>query len=641
MTAENQYPFTTSNNTTSTNNHDVSKEQQIVYGTTPVIYQPCNKPQSHMCAQPTPNGQIVNQYSSDSMVTQHQLYQQQVPSTINVPSAYVQQAMLHANMYTQQAILYSNTNQQQELVSSYRPTVNTNVLCSSSMTNHAVSSTTISATTKRGRNDTSGVSESNVQERPQYYQTTRIFNARNTPKKRHRGINEQQKESLYPYRYEQNREEPFTYNTTEGRNVPDSTYDQQQQPSLAACRYATSRFPFSSFSIIFSHQAREKVVIDDLIKHASENFHFELKMAGHRRGRSENNKCRILVFVENSESFAFLYESGNGPTTLAGYEFTTKRPSIPPQLSLVIPAVSLQIDWENFVHELKEKYPGIADVIRLKNKAQQPVRAVKLEFLSTKLRNEILEANEIMVMHLKLNVVEFFTQANVLICSNCYGIGHFKKNCEQKNESTCKTCGEKYPNPKDHQCSGIPKCIHCEGPHISKDSKCKVVKDYRAALTLNLLAKLIPANNEYTNIQPTSNNIPVGGSIVGSSYSSILNGVPPYSNTNDILLKKLDNILVKVEEESNATRRSFEELKEEMKTRYEETKQQVEVLDNQIKAMEKKFEDLKVRVFTILENMCTSILDPQITQRSNWKSYWQEQLQLLVESRTSRSNSKP
>ncbi|CAF4534560.1 unnamed protein product, partial [Rotaria magnacalcarata] len=177
MAPENQYPITTSNNTICTNNHDISKEQQIVYGTAPVIYQPYNIPQSYICAQPTPNGQIVDQYSSDNMVTQHQLYQQQqVPSTINVPSAYVQQAMLHSNMYPQQAILHSNTNQQQELVSSYHPAVNNNALCSSSMTSDAVSSTPISATTKRGRNDTSGVSESNVQERPQYYQTTRIFN---------------------------------------------------------------------------------------------------------------------------------------------------------------------------------------------------------------------------------------------------------------------------------------------------------------------------------------------------------------------------------------------------------------------------------------------------------------------------------
>ncbi|CAF4231453.1 unnamed protein product [Rotaria magnacalcarata] len=46
--------------------------------------------------------------------------------------------------------------------------------------------------------------------------------------------------------------------------------------------------------------------------------------------------------------------------------------------------VSLQIEWDDFVHKLKGKYPGIADIIRLKNKAQQPVRAVKLEFLSAK-----------------------------------------------------------------------------------------------------------------------------------------------------------------------------------------------------------------------------------------------------------------
>ncbi|CAF3873161.1 unnamed protein product [Rotaria sp. Silwood1] len=626
MADENQCRITTSNNTTCTTNHEISKEQQIAYGSAPVIYQPYSLPQSYVCVQPTPNSQIVNHYSPNNMVTQHQLYQQQVPSTINVSSAYVQQAMLHSNM-----------NPQQALVSSYHPPVNTNVLFASSMTNPTVSSTPMSATTKRGRNDISGVSDSNAQERPQYYQTTRIFNARNTPNKRHCGINQQQKENSYPYRYEQNHQEQLNYNIMEGRNIAESTYD-QQQPSMAACRYATSRFPFSPFSVIFLHQVREKVVIDDLMKHAKENFHFELKTIAYRRGRSENNECRILVFVENSESFSFLYERGNWPTTLAGHEFTTKRPSIPPQLSLVLPAVSLQIDWEDFVHELKEKYPGIVDIIRLKNKAQQPVRAVKLEFLSTSLRKEILEANEITVMHLKLKVVEFFTQANVLICSNCYGIGHFRKNCTQKNESTCKTCGEKCSNLNDHQCSGIPKCIHCAGPHISNDSKCKVVKDYRAALTRNLLAKPISANSEYTNLQPTTNNIPIGDSTFGDSYASIVKGMP--SNVNDVLLKKLDNILVKVEEESSATRRSLEELKEEMKNRYEETKQQVEVLDNKVKTMEKNFEDLTIRVYTILQNVCTAILDPQVAQRSSWKSYWQEQINLLEEFRSSRSKSK-
>ena len=77
-----------------------------------------------------------------------------------------------------------------------------------------------------------------------------------------------------------------------------------------------------------------------------------------------------------------------------------------------------------------------------------------------------------------------------------------------------------------------------------------------------------------------------------------------------------------------------------MKIRYEETKQQVELLDNQVKTMERKYEDLAVRVYEILENLCTSIMDPQMAQRPNWKSYWQEQAKVFEEIRTSRAKSK-
>ncbi|CAF2092313.1 unnamed protein product [Rotaria magnacalcarata] len=442
--------------------------------------------------------------------------------------------MLHSNMYPQQA-----------LVSSYHPGVNTNVMLSSSMTNPNISSTPISAITKRGRNDMSGASESNGQERPQYYQTTRISNARNTPNKRHCGFNQQQKESWQQSQYNQDREEQITYDITARRNIAESTYD-NQQPAMGACRYAIFRFLFSPFSIIFSQHAREKIVIDDLIKHESGNCHFELKTVAYRRDWFENNECRILIFVENSESFSFLYERNNWPKTLAGQQFTTKSPSTPPQLSLVIQAVSLKIEWENFVHELKEKYPDIADIIRLKNKAKQPVRAIKLEFLSAKVRNEILEANESSVMHLKLKVVEFFfTHAN-------------------KNESTCKTCGEKCANLKDHQCSGVLKCVHCGGLHISNNAKCKVVQGHRVALIRNLLSKLDSANTENSNAGLIhSGIIPSARTNHGESYANVVQTMS--SNANEVVLKKLDSVLTKVEEESNVTRQSLEEFKQEMR----------------------------------------------------------------------------
>jgi hypothetical protein len=116
----------------------------------------------------------------------------------------------------------------------------------------------------------------------------------------------------------------------------DSGDTNQPQPSAAACRFATSRFPFSPFTVIFMQEVREKNVIDDLINHARNNVNFELKTVAYQRGRAENNECRILIFVENSESFAFLYNHDNWPTTLAGNQFTTKSPSIPPQLALVL-----------------------------------------------------------------------------------------------------------------------------------------------------------------------------------------------------------------------------------------------------------------------------------------------------------------
>ncbi|CAF4422463.1 unnamed protein product [Rotaria sp. Silwood2] len=480
------------------------------------------------------------------------------------------------------------------------------------MINPTVSSTPISASTKRGRNDTSGVSESNTQVRPQYQQITRIVNSNNTQIKRLRGMNQ-----------------PIFQPT-----------DNIQQPTIAACRFATTRFPFSPFSVIFAQEAREKLVIDDLTKFIRENVNFELKMIAYRRGRSENNECRILIFVENSESFLCLYNQQNWPELLAGVKYTTKRPSIPPQLALVLPYVSLQVDWEEFVQELKDKYPDIAAIIRLKNKAKQPIRAVKLEFLSTKLREEILEAGEISAMHIKYKVVEFFAQANVLICSNCYGIGHFRKNCPQKNESTCKTCGEKCANLKDHLCSGVLKCVHCGGPHISNDAKCKVVQDYRTALTRNLLSKWDQANIENPNSgQMYSSTTPFATTTRGMSYTNVVKMTPENTNANEIVLKKLDSVLAKVEEESNATRHSIEEFKQEMRNRYDETKQQVEVLEEKVKKIEKNFDNFSVRIGEIIQNICSTLLDPQTSQGQHWKTYWQEQIKTLVEVRSSLSKS--
>ena len=72
-----------------------------------------------------------------------------------------------------------------------------------------------------------------------------------------------------------------------------------------------------------------------------------------------------------------------------------------------------------------------------------------------------------------------------------------------------------------------------------------------------------------------------------------------------------------------------------MRNRYEETKQQIDMLENKVKNMEKKFEDFSMRIFTTMQNMCTALLDPQGSKSTNWKSYWQEEIRTLSEFRSS------
>jgi DNA repair exonuclease SbcCD ATPase subunit len=77
------------------------------------------------------------------------------------------------------------------------------------------------------------------------------------------------------------------------------------------------------------------------------------------------------------------------------------------------------------------------------------------------------------------------------------------------------------------------------------------------------------------------------------------------------------SILAKVEEESVATRSALNELKEDLRNLYEETKQNVDMLEKKMKTMEKNFKDLSKWVFTIMQNICTSLVDSQDSQGVN------------------------
>ncbi|CAF5188460.1 unnamed protein product, partial [Rotaria magnacalcarata] len=223
-------------------NNDTLKEQQLVYYTATANSQPMNTSQPYVYVHQLPNNQSVNHLSLTRLIMHHETNQQQQQQPLFLSN--------NATSNIHPSMLHSSTYQQHTALATCHPSFNMTELPPPLMTNTAISSTPISTSIKRGHNDTSGISESNTQIRPQHPQISNMQAntsiAGSTPIKRLRGMNQ-----------------PITLVT-----------DISQQTTAAACRFATTRFPFSPFTVIFSQDVREKSVIDDLTKHASETLNF-------------------------------------------------------------------------------------------------------------------------------------------------------------------------------------------------------------------------------------------------------------------------------------------------------------------------------------------------------------------------------
>ncbi|CAF1480874.1 unnamed protein product, partial [Adineta steineri] len=143
-------------------------------------------------------------------------------------------------------------------------------------------------------------------------------------------------------------------------------------------------------------------------------------------------------------------------------------------------------------------------------------------------------------------IEEYIAPVNVLICSKCCSIGHFRRRCTEQDE-TCKSCGQSFKDLKMHHCSSIIKCKHCNGDHLSNSMKCPAVKTFRADLT----KKLMNINNNVT-----SNSSSIAADIANNNKSQhIKNDFPraaapwaPSSNPMDLKLNTLISGLSQVNE---------------------------------------------------------------------------------------------
>ncbi|CAF1656193.1 unnamed protein product [Rotaria magnacalcarata] len=289
----------------------------------------------------------------------------------------------------------------------------------------------------------------------------------------------------------------------------------QQDISAAATRYAQTRYPFPPFIIRFSlGNINDKHVVEEIIKCAG-------------------NELDILLYVKDVDSFTNLLDQNKWPITLGNNKYTfPSTPSIPPQLSLIIKNVDLRTNLKEFIDYIKHQYPEVKNVIRLKNKMQQEIRFIKIELISAPVRNELLKKGRINVDYRTYEIEEYLAPVNVLICSKCCGIGHFKRQCTQ-NDITCKTCSHTFTDIKQHICTNMPKCVHCDGAHASNTASCPIVKQFRADLTKKLLFSNNTAaiNNKSYNYDP--NHFP---SLIPPQNSSVV-----WSNSN--ILSKLNSLM--------------------------------------------------------------------------------------------------
>ncbi|CAF2672804.1 unnamed protein product [Rotaria sp. Silwood2] len=282
-------------------------------------------------------------------------------------------------------------------------------------------------------------------------------------------------------------------------NSPTTTHQLQQmsQPivptvSTEATRYAQTRFPFSPFIIRFnSGNIKESHAAEQIIKHFYDNVKIDVNIANIRKSiaKCQGDDYDLLIYVKDVDSFSALFGKQNWPQQIGGQTFTfTSMPSFPPQLSVIMKNVDLRVDLNELSEELNSLYPEIHNIIRLKNKYQNDIKMIKIEILSSSKRDALLKDGKIRVLGMTFDIEEYLCPATVLICSKCQGIGHFRRQCKQQND-TCKTCGTNCTDIRQHRCTSIMHCIHCmKNDHPSNSLKCPIVKEYRSLLTKKLLS---------------------------------------------------------------------------------------------------------------------------------------------------------
>ncbi|CAF3047863.1 unnamed protein product [Rotaria sp. Silwood2] len=182
---------------------------------------------------------------------------------------------------------------------------------------------------------------------------------------------------------------------TLNKDIPPGTKYNPIDITQQAKRFAETRYAFPPFILNFKQDVNEEVIIKYLVAYYSTNHDFQLNIAGHRL----KQKRDLLIFVDDRESFTMLYDKQKWPATIESLDYDNKLPNhLPPQFSLILRNVPMDIDISLLLNHLKSDYPDVMSAGRIINKNKQSTTLVRIDINNVKIIDELRgphDANDI------------------------------------------------------------------------------------------------------------------------------------------------------------------------------------------------------------------------------------------------------
>jgi hypothetical protein len=158
--------------------------------------------------------------------------------------------------------------------------------------------------------------------------------------------------------------------------------------------------------------------------------------------------------------------------------------SLPDCFALVVRYIPSDVKQEVARQEIIKIIPAAVGFSAIQyHHRQRPSYDLRFSVRNLDQYQTALELGRLAIGQHYLPLTTFFTGYRLTYCTACWKIGHMRDKCQLP--VSCRKCLVPYTNGVNHNCQGETlNCAQCGGNHLSLDSRCPVVKQYKEELKL-------------------------------------------------------------------------------------------------------------------------------------------------------------